>query len=60
MTVAYNPRLPKGLKFYFDVNNPKCIANPGSTTIASGSGSTKLNCWLVVYNYKLTIILIQI
>ena len=43
MTVAYNPRLPKGLKFYFDVNNPKCIANPGSTTIASGSGSTKLN-----------------
>jgi hypothetical protein len=44
MTIAYNPKLPKGLKFYFDVNNPKCIANPGSTTIASGSGSTKLNC----------------
>lgn len=43
MGIAYSPKIPKDLKFYFDINNPKCIADPGNTTIVAG-GTTQLNC----------------
>ena len=43
MGIAYNPKVPKDSKFYFDVNNPKCIADP-SATITTGASGTRLNC----------------
>ena len=42
MGTHYNSKIPGDPKFYFDISNPKCISDPGNTTVDSNTRLTDL------------------
>ena len=42
MGTHYNSKIPGDPKFYFDISNPKCISDPGNTTVVANTRLTDL------------------